>query len=126
MADTTNSALASRERYLTRREGVEFIRQELGIPIAFSTAEKLAALGEFAEPAVWWGRRPLYTRDGLREWVVNRARPRRERTVAPARSQIQNPDDAPLCDSGTGAACNDARGKKMHNLAAAQCQTTAA
>lgn len=34
--------------------------------MSFSTASKLAALGEFAPPAVWWGRRPLYTRVDLR------------------------------------------------------------
>ena len=28
--------------------------------MSFSTASKLAALGEFVAPALWWGRRPLY------------------------------------------------------------------
>jgi hypothetical protein len=83
----------SHEPYLTRRQGAEYIRQELGIPLSFSTAEKLGALGEFAQPAMWWGRRPLYTRDGLREWVAGRARPRPECFIAPAPPQTKNTDD---------------------------------
>lgn len=58
--------------YLTRREAAGFIRTVLGRPFSFSTATKLSALGEFAQPAVWWGRRPLYTREGLRAWVAAR------------------------------------------------------
>src|SRR5262245_50373347 len=59
--------------YLTRRQAAEFIRNVLGRPFAFSTATKLAALGEFAPPATWWGRRPLYSRDDLRAWVEARS-----------------------------------------------------
>ena len=58
--------------YLTRRQAAGFIRTVLGRPFSFSTATKLSALGEFAPPAVWWGRRPLYTREGLRAWVAAR------------------------------------------------------
>jgi hypothetical protein len=60
--------------YLTRRQAAEYIRDELGRPMSFSTASKLAALSEFAVPAIWWGRRPLYTRDDLRRWVDARSR----------------------------------------------------
>jgi hypothetical protein len=49
--------------------------------MSFSTASKLAALGEFAEPRVWWGRRPLYTRDDLRQWVEARSRPTKQPVV---------------------------------------------
>jgi hypothetical protein len=42
--------------------------------MSFSTASKLAALGEFAAPALWWGRRPLYTREDLRAWAEARSR----------------------------------------------------
>jgi hypothetical protein len=59
--------------YLTRRQGAEFVRDILGRPFSFSTASQLAALGEFAPPALWWGRRPLYTRDDLRQWVEARS-----------------------------------------------------
>jgi hypothetical protein len=45
--------------YLTRRQAADYIRDVLGRPMSFSTASKLAALGEFAAPALWWGRRPL-------------------------------------------------------------------
>jgi hypothetical protein len=65
--------------FLTRRQAAEFIRNELGRPISFSTASKLAALGEFAEPALWWGRRPLYTREELRIWTEARGRATKER-----------------------------------------------
>jgi len=59
---------------LTRRQAAEFIRDVLGRPMSFSTASKLAALGEFALPAVWWGRRPLYQREDLRAWAEVRSR----------------------------------------------------
>jgi len=65
--------------YLTRHQAAEYIREELGRPMSFSTASKLAALGEFAAPAVWWGRRPLYTRDGLRRWAEARTRTAEQR-----------------------------------------------
>jgi hypothetical protein len=61
--------------YLTRRQAAQFIRDTLGRPFSFSTANKLAALGEFAHPDLWWGRRPLYTRADLRQWVEARSRP---------------------------------------------------
>jgi hypothetical protein len=60
--------------YLTRRQAADFIRDQLGRPMSFSTAQKLAALGEFAEPALWWGRRPLYDRETLRAWAEARSR----------------------------------------------------
>jgi hypothetical protein len=65
--------------YLTRRQAAEFIHDELGRPMSFSTASKLAALGEFAEPALWWGKRPLYTRGSLRTWADARSRPMKGR-----------------------------------------------
>jgi hypothetical protein len=61
--------------YLTRRQAAEFIRDILGRPFSFSTANKLPALSEFAQPALWWGRRPLYTRGGLRQWVETHSAP---------------------------------------------------
>jgi hypothetical protein len=60
--------------YLTRRQAADYIRNVLGRPMTFSTAQKLASLGEFAEPTVWWGRRPLYERETLRAWVQARSR----------------------------------------------------
>jgi hypothetical protein len=59
--------------YLTRRQAAQYINDELGRPMSFSTASKLAALGEFALPALWWGRRPLYTRTDLRAWAQIRS-----------------------------------------------------
>ncbi len=60
---------------LTRKRAAQFIRETLGCPMSFSTATKLAALGEFAEPALWWGRRPLYRREDLKTWAERRGRP---------------------------------------------------
>jgi hypothetical protein len=67
--------------YLTRRQAAEYVNNALGRPMSFSTASKLAALREFAEPAVLWGRRPLYTRDDLRTWAEARSRPTKERAA---------------------------------------------
>ena len=72
----------------TRRQVADFIRDELGRPMSFSTAAKLAALGEFAEPVVWWGRRPLYTRDDLRAWAEARSRPTKERAVPQSTNRV--------------------------------------
>src|SRR5258708_31988564 len=81
ISDTIPSPAAHRAQppaeYLTRRQAAEFIRDVLGRPFSFSTATKLAALGEFAPPATWWGRRPLYSREGLRIWTEARSRPSR-------------------------------------------------
>jgi hypothetical protein len=79
--DGGDSAMVVRERlkqYLTRRQAAEYIRDILGRPFSFSTANKLAALGEFAHPALWWGRRPLYTHDALRQWAKGRSRPTKQ------------------------------------------------
>lgn len=65
--------------YLTRRQAAAYVNNELGRPMSFSTASKLAALGEFAEPTLWWGRRPLYTRGSLRTWAEARSRRTKER-----------------------------------------------
>jgi hypothetical protein len=75
--------------YLTRRQSAEYIREELGRPFSFSTACTLAALGEFAAPSVWWGRRPLYTRDALRVWAEARSRPMKQRTERAAFPKTQ-------------------------------------
>ena len=64
----------SAAEFLTRREAADYIRNILGRPMSFSTASKLAALGEFAQPVTWWGRRPLYSREDLRAWTEARSR----------------------------------------------------
>ena len=72
---TFTSTAGPKGEYLTRNQAANFIRDVLGRPMSFSTASKLAALGEFAPVAIWWGRRPLYTRDDLRAWAEARTRP---------------------------------------------------
>ena len=50
--------------------------------MSFSTAAKLAAQGEFAPAALWWGRRPLYRRDDLRAWAEARSRLTKEHALS--------------------------------------------
>jgi hypothetical protein len=76
--DTPRAMPESEPEHLTRRQAAEYVRDILGRPFSFSSATKLAAMGEFAQPALWWGRRPLYTRDDLRRWVEARSRPTKE------------------------------------------------
>jgi hypothetical protein len=59
---------------LTRHEAAEYVRRELGRPLSFSTMTKLCALGEGPPVTEYWGRRPLYSPDGLRQWVESRGR----------------------------------------------------
>src|SRR5258707_15758361 len=59
---------------LTRREAAEFIRHDLGRPMSFSTMTKVCALGEGPPVADYWGRRPLYSREGLQHWAETRGR----------------------------------------------------
>jgi hypothetical protein len=72
---TTATAPNEPGEFLTRRQSADYVREQLGRPLSFSTANKLAALGEFAPPALFWGRRPLYRRDDLRAWADARSRP---------------------------------------------------
>jgi hypothetical protein len=80
LAGTSSTPTTDRplSEYLTRRQAADYIREELGRPMSFSTASKLAALGEFAPAALWWGRRPLYKRDDLRRWAQARSRSTKE------------------------------------------------
>jgi len=66
------------ERLLTRREAVELVRTELGIPIGLSTFQcgkrKLVPCHEHKSPlappapAARYGRRYLYRQDDIRAW----------------------------------------------------------
>jgi hypothetical protein len=84
---------APRERLTelqTRRQAADYVRGVLGYPMSFSTASKLAAQGEFATPAVWWGRRPLYRAADLRAWAEARSRLTKEHAAAETTTQGQN------------------------------------
>ncbi len=74
---TTATGANPAGEFLTRRQSADYVREVLGRPMSFSTASKLAAQGEFAQPALFWGRRPLYRRDDLRAWADARSRPRK-------------------------------------------------
>ena len=66
------------ERLLTRREAVELVRSDLGIPIGLSTFQcgkrKLVPCHEHQSPlappapAARYGRRYLYRQDDIRAW----------------------------------------------------------
>ena len=55
---------------LTRNDGVQFIRDELGIPLSPSLLNKKCMCGEGPDVAGYWGKRELYTRQNLREWAL--------------------------------------------------------
>jgi hypothetical protein len=55
---------------LTRKDGVQFIRDELGIPLSSSLLDKKCMSGEGPDVAGYWGKRELYTRQQLREWAL--------------------------------------------------------
>jgi hypothetical protein len=71
---TVSNRSKSADALLTRREAARYVNDELGHPLSFSTLTKLCALGEGPPVARWWGRRPLYVRGSLREWVATRER----------------------------------------------------
>ena len=77
-----DAAEKSEPRFRTRDEACAYVRLKHGAPLSPSTADKLAALGEFARVAAWWGRRPLYADPDLDAWVE--ARLRRDADNAPA------------------------------------------
>ncbi len=62
------------EALLTRKELADYITNELGRPISFSTLTKLCALGEGPPVHEWWSRFPLYRREDGKAWADARAR----------------------------------------------------
>jgi hypothetical protein len=59
---------------LTRREAADYVRHDLGRPLSFSTLTKFCGLGDGPPVATYWGRRPLYSREDLRQWAEKRGR----------------------------------------------------
>jgi len=56
---------------LTTDHAIEFIREELGVPVTKSTFEKRVMQGEGPSVARFYGRRKLYSRPALREWGLS-------------------------------------------------------
>lgn len=71
----------SDDRLFTRREGIELIRVELGVPIPLSRFEKDAMNGAAPRPAATYGRHFLYTR----AQILGYGRSLIERTGEPSR-----------------------------------------
>src|SRR5712675_1379057 len=94
---------------LTRHEAAEFVTKVLGRPLSFSTLQKLCCLGEGPPVETQWGRRPLYSREGL-----SRRRDRRRRDGALVRGWQAHVvrDAAPWL--GAGAATRRARHHRRH------------
>jgi hypothetical protein len=65
----------SEERYVTRREGVELVKQQLGIPLTKSVVDKDAHLGRGPKPAALYGHVHLYTPEEFLRYARNRITP---------------------------------------------------
>jgi hypothetical protein len=76
---------------LTRKELSEYITNELGRPLSFSTLSKVCALGEGPPVYEWWGRFPLYRREDGRAWADARARKMKPGTKAEASPVAESP-----------------------------------
>lgn len=62
----------SEEKYVTRREGVELVRSQLGIPLSLATVERDAYLGRGPEPDALYGKTHLYKPEKFLEYARNR------------------------------------------------------
>ncbi len=61
---------------MTRFQVLEFVRDELGIPLSLTTLEKMCmpSVGKGPPVAGMWSRRPLYDREAVRAWALELAR----------------------------------------------------
>lgn len=71
----------TQDKFLTREQAAAFLREEIGIPIEFSTLEKLCALRQGPPVAARWGRRVLYLPADLEAWARKRVRPTKDATA---------------------------------------------
>jgi hypothetical protein len=62
-------------QFLTRKQAVELVRSETGIPVTESRLDKEAMLGTAPKPAALYGRRHLYTREAVLGWAQTLIRP---------------------------------------------------
>jgi hypothetical protein len=65
---------ASPAKHLDRRAVVDFVRDEIGLPLSMSTLRKMCMRGEGPPPAMRWGSRYLYDSADIRHWAQQRAR----------------------------------------------------
>jgi hypothetical protein len=67
------------EPLLTATKAVAFLNDELGVPTSKSSFSKLTMPSRATGPvpSAYWGKRPLWTPSGLREWAAGRLRPAR-------------------------------------------------
>jgi hypothetical protein len=84
---------------LTRHKAAEYVRDDLGRPLSFSTLTKLCALGEGPPVAEYWGRRPLYSREDLRRWAETRGRQPHNEPTEPTATQREARAEAPVQDA---------------------------
>jgi hypothetical protein len=57
------------EPFLTRKQAVELVRSETGIPLTNSRFDKEAMLGRAPKPAALYGRQCLYTKAAVLEFA---------------------------------------------------------
>jgi hypothetical protein len=65
------------EPLLTAAQAVAFLNNEVGVPTSRSSFSKetMPSRATGPVPAVYWGKRPLWTPSGLRAWAKARMRP---------------------------------------------------
>ncbi len=82
-ASKSDITAADRPRYLTRRQAVRFINDELSLPLGESTFTKDCANGRGPIPAKQFGTRLLYTAEELTRWAEARCRPVPDKAADP-------------------------------------------
>jgi hypothetical protein len=55
---------------LTRKDSIQFVRNQLGFPLSPSLFDKKCMRGEGPDIAGYWGKREMYTRQKLKEWAL--------------------------------------------------------
>jgi hypothetical protein len=59
------------DRFLTRRGAVQFLNDR-GLPVKFSTINKLSMLGVGPKPDLYYGRRELFLVRTIEQWAQER------------------------------------------------------
>lgn len=58
------------EPFLTRRTGVKFVNEKLGVPLTKSTFDKRAMKGQTPRPDKFYGKTELYRPKTLEDWAL--------------------------------------------------------
>jgi hypothetical protein len=94
------------DKLMTRKLALQFVNEVLGVPMGSSTFSKICApaINEGPTPDCWFGKRPLYSEQTLREWAQSLMRPQRGAvsSVAPPKVSADRRDDpaSPIAGGG--------------------------